>query len=98
MTRNDILSCSKFEDAIAVASYPVDLHHPKDNGWTLSDSPSEMAFAVAHELASVRPAATQIARRPVDEKTGTLWRKQESKSLGRSALTLRRNSRLASAR
>ena len=35
MTRDDILNCGKFDDAIAVASYPIDLHHPKDNGCTL---------------------------------------------------------------
>lgn len=35
MTREDVLSCGRFEDAIAVASYPIDLHHPKDNGCTL---------------------------------------------------------------
>jgi len=35
MTRDDILSCGQFDDAIAVASYPIDLHHPKDNGCTL---------------------------------------------------------------
>lgn len=28
LTRDDILSCKKFDDAIAVASYPLDLHHP----------------------------------------------------------------------
>jgi hypothetical protein len=35
MTREDILSCRRFDDAIAVASYPIDLHHPNDNGCTL---------------------------------------------------------------
>jgi len=35
MTRDDILSCRRFDDAIDVASYPIDLHHPKDNGCTL---------------------------------------------------------------
>jgi len=35
MTRDDVLSCGKFDDAIAVASYPIDLHHPKDDGCTL---------------------------------------------------------------
>jgi hypothetical protein len=29
------LSCRKFEDAIAVASYPIDIHRPGDNGCTL---------------------------------------------------------------
>jgi len=35
MARDDVLSCRKFEDAIAVASYPIDLHRPKDDGCTL---------------------------------------------------------------
>jgi len=35
MTRDDILSCRRFDDAIAVGSYPVDLHHPNDDSCTL---------------------------------------------------------------
>jgi hypothetical protein len=35
MTRDDVLSCCQFDDAIAVASYPIDLHRPKDDGCTL---------------------------------------------------------------
>lgn len=35
MDRDDILSCRRFEDAIAVASYPIDLHRPNDKGCTL---------------------------------------------------------------
>jgi len=35
MTRDDILSCGRFEDAIAVGSYPIDLHRPNDDGCTL---------------------------------------------------------------
>jgi len=35
MTREDILSCRRFDDAIAVASYPVDLHSPDDNDCTM---------------------------------------------------------------
>jgi hypothetical protein len=35
MTRDDIMSCRKFEDAIAVASYPLDIHHPQGGGCTL---------------------------------------------------------------
>ncbi|MBI3279085.1 MAG: FAD-dependent oxidoreductase [Acidobacteria bacterium] len=35
MTRDDVLSCRRFDDAIAVASYPIDLHHPNDKGCTL---------------------------------------------------------------
>lgn len=35
LNREDILSCRRFEDAIAVASYPVDLHHPNDNDCTM---------------------------------------------------------------
>ena len=35
MNRDDVLSCGKFEDAIAVASYPIDLHRPNDSGCTL---------------------------------------------------------------
>lgn len=36
MTSDDILSCRRFDDAIAVASYPLDLHHPHDGGCTLT--------------------------------------------------------------
>ncbi|HEY0669961.1 MAG TPA: FAD-dependent oxidoreductase [Sphingobacteriaceae bacterium] len=35
MTADDILSCGRFDDAIAVASYPLDLHHPQGGGCTL---------------------------------------------------------------
>lgn len=35
MTQEDVLSCRKFEDAIAVASYPIDIHRPGDEGCTL---------------------------------------------------------------
>jgi hypothetical protein len=35
MTRDDILGCARFADAVAVASYPLDLHHPHDNDCTL---------------------------------------------------------------
>ncbi len=35
MNRDDVLSCVRFDDAIAVASYPIDLHRPNDNGCTL---------------------------------------------------------------
>lgn len=35
MTREDILSCRRFEDAIAVASYPIDLHHPQGGDCSL---------------------------------------------------------------
>ncbi len=35
MTSDDILSCRRFEDAIAVASYPLDLHHPEGGDATL---------------------------------------------------------------
>jgi hypothetical protein len=34
-TREDILSCRGFDDAIAVGSYPIDLHRPDDDGCTL---------------------------------------------------------------
>ncbi len=36
MDREDVLNCRRFEDAIAVASYPLDLHHPEDGGCTLT--------------------------------------------------------------
>ncbi|MBX2953129.1 MAG: FAD-dependent oxidoreductase [Leadbetterella sp.] len=36
MTQEDILSCRHFEDAIAVASYPLDIHHPDGGGCTLT--------------------------------------------------------------
>ncbi len=35
MTREDIMSCRKFDDAVAVASYPLDIHHPQGGGCTL---------------------------------------------------------------
>lgn len=35
MTGEDILGCRRFDDAIAVASYPLDLHHPEGGGCTL---------------------------------------------------------------
>lgn len=35
LNREDILSCRRFDDAIAVASYPIDLHRPNDEGCTL---------------------------------------------------------------
>lgn len=35
MTRDDILSCRRFDDAIAVASYPIDLHHPSGGDCTM---------------------------------------------------------------
>ncbi|WP_418502437.1 FAD-dependent oxidoreductase [Flagellimonas sp.] len=36
MTKEDILGCRRFDDSIAVASYPLDLHHPEDGGCTLT--------------------------------------------------------------
>lgn len=35
MTKEDVLGCARFDDAIAVASYPLDLHHPEGGGCTL---------------------------------------------------------------
>jgi len=35
MTQDDVLSCRHFDDAIAVASYPIDIHRPEDHGCTL---------------------------------------------------------------
>lgn len=35
MTAEDILSCRRFDDAVAVASYPLDIHHPEGGGCTL---------------------------------------------------------------
>lgn len=35
MTAADVLGCARFDDAIAVASYPLDLHHPQGGGCTL---------------------------------------------------------------
>ena len=35
LNRDDILSCRRFDDAIAVGSYPIDLHRPNDTGCTL---------------------------------------------------------------
>ena len=36
MTADDILTCRRFDDAIAVASYPLDIHHPEGGGCTLT--------------------------------------------------------------
>ena len=35
LTDADILACRRFDDAIAVASYPVDIHHAKGGDCTL---------------------------------------------------------------
>lgn len=35
MTQEDVLGCRLFDDAIAVASYPIDIHRPGDEGCTL---------------------------------------------------------------
>jgi FAD dependent oxidoreductase len=35
MTQEDVLSCRRFDDAVAVASYPIDIHRPGDDGCTL---------------------------------------------------------------
>jgi hypothetical protein len=35
MNRDDILSCRRFEDAVAVGSYPIDLHRSNDTGCAL---------------------------------------------------------------
>lgn len=35
MTQDDVLGCRHFDDAIAVASYPIDIHRPEDDGCTL---------------------------------------------------------------
>jgi hypothetical protein len=36
LTADDILGCRAFDDAIAVASYPLDIHHPDGGGCTLT--------------------------------------------------------------
>lgn len=35
MTQEDVLGCRHFHDSIAVASYPIDIHRPGDEGCTL---------------------------------------------------------------
>jgi hypothetical protein len=35
LNRDDILACRRFDDSIAVASYPIDIHRPADDGCTL---------------------------------------------------------------
>lgn len=35
LNREDLLNCRTFEDAIAVGSYPIDIHHPGDNDCTM---------------------------------------------------------------
>lgn len=41
LTAEDILSCRRFDDAIAVASYPVDIHHAKGGDCTLTYCPED---------------------------------------------------------
>lgn len=36
LTADDILACRRFDDAVAVASYPLDIHHPEGGGCTLT--------------------------------------------------------------
>src|SRR5690606_38941120 len=36
MNQDDVLGCAHFDDAIAVASYPLDIHHPEGGGCTLT--------------------------------------------------------------
>jgi hypothetical protein len=36
LTQEDVLGCRHFDDAIAVASYPIDIHRPGDEGCTLT--------------------------------------------------------------
>lgn len=36
MNQEDVLECAHFDDAIAVASYPLDIHHPEGGGCTLT--------------------------------------------------------------
>lgn len=38
LNRDDILSCARFDDAVAVASYPLDIHHPVGGDCTLEHS------------------------------------------------------------
>ncbi|MDR2673945.1 MAG: FAD-dependent oxidoreductase [Opitutaceae bacterium] len=35
LNRDDILGCRRFDDAVAVGSYPIDIHRPGDNDCTL---------------------------------------------------------------
>ena len=35
LTEEDVLSCRRFDDAIGLGSYPVDLHHPGDDDCTM---------------------------------------------------------------
>ncbi len=35
LNQEDVLGCRRFDDAIAVASYPIDIHRPGDEGCTL---------------------------------------------------------------
>lgn len=36
LTAEDILGCHRFDDSVAVASYPLDIHHPEGGGCTLT--------------------------------------------------------------
>jgi hypothetical protein len=40
LTEQDILTSRRFEDVVAVAGYPIDLHHPHDYDCTMSYPPS----------------------------------------------------------
>ncbi|MBE7462606.1 MAG: FAD-dependent oxidoreductase [Planctomycetes bacterium] len=39
LTVEDVLGCRQFEDAIAQCNYPVDVHHPHDDGTTMTALP-----------------------------------------------------------
>ncbi len=68
MNRDDILSCRRFDDAIAVGSYPIDLHRPNDTGCTLEwcgdcyDIPYRSLVPQKHRQPARRRAAA--SRRP----------------------------------
>jgi hypothetical protein len=39
LTKEDIFACRRFDDVIAVASYPIDMHHPIGGDCTLEWCP-----------------------------------------------------------
>jgi hypothetical protein len=46
LTGNDVLNASRFDDAIARSSYPVDVHNPKGKGTTLTPLPPGESYDI----------------------------------------------------
>jgi len=46
LTSDDILSARKFDDMIACAAYPIDIHNPKGKGTTLKHLPAQQWYSI----------------------------------------------------